>query len=154
MTLLTRHFTWAEVTRSPTALRLGIDNTVPPALIPNVLHTAEQMEEVRILLGRPITVNSWYRCPALNAAVGGSKTSAHMQALACDWEPVKMPLLHAFEMVADSAIPFDQLIHEGTRDGADWIHLGFRLGVPRLEVLRATGAVLGGKMALTRVAVG
>jgi hypothetical protein len=148
------HFTWAEVTRSPTATRLHINNGIPPELIPNAVYTAEQMEVVRSVLGVPIHVNSWYRSPALNAAVGGAKTSAHMKALAVDFEPRGTPLMEAFHRLSLSSIPFDQLIHEGTRDGADWIHIGFTVGTPRREVLRARGDVLGGLMHFTRVSTG
>jgi hypothetical protein len=154
MTTLTKPFSWAEAARSPTAVRRKIDNTLPIELFANVEYTAHQMERVRLLLGRPIRVNSWYRCPALNAAVGGSKTSAHMRGMAVDFEPVGMPLMQAFETLAVWDGPFDQLIHEGTRDGADWIHIGFTNGTPRQEVLRARGDVLGGAMTFTRVAAG
>jgi hypothetical protein len=153
--MLTPHFTWAEVIRSPTARRLRIDNNLKTQqLVDNARFTAGQMEAVRNLLGEPIRVNSWYRSPELNAAVGGSKTSAHMKALAVDGEPVQMPLTTAFEIVAASTIPFDQLIHERTRDGADWIHFGFTRGQPRRQILRASGAQLGGPMNFERVLVG
>lgn len=157
MTSLTQagHFSWAEVTRSPTARRLHISNGILPELIPNAVYTAEHMEAVRTALGNQIIdVNSWYRCPALNAAVGGSKTSAHMRALAVDFEPRVTKLMEAFHILSLSAIPFDQLIHEGTKDGADWIHIGFSTGTPRREVLRAQGDVLGGAMRFTRVSTG
>ena len=149
------HFSWAEVTRSPTARRLKISNGIPPDLVPNAVYTAAQMEAVRSeLTGAPIRINSWYRSPALNAAVGGSKTSAHMKALACDFEPQGWALMDAFHQLSLSSIPFDQLIHEGTRDGADWIHIGFTVGTPRREVLRARGDVLGGVMNFTRISTG
>lgn len=144
---VTEHFTWREVEYSPTAEARGIDNTVPDSLRGNVLETAEHMEAVRRLLGnKPIRVTSWYRCPALNKAIGGSPRSAHMRGLAVDFKPTSMTLYHAFEALAKSDIPFDQLIEERTRDGAFWIHIGFSEGPPRREVLRAEGARLGGPM--------
>lgn len=148
---VSEHFIWSEVTRSETAQRLGIANAVPQELRNNVHRSAEMMEQIRQLVGGPIKVNSWYRSPALNAAVGGSKTSAHPKGLAVDWEPTTMTLEDAFNLVAASEIEFDQLIIEGTRDGADWIHTGLSEGPPRREVLRAHGDTLGGRMAYTRV---
>ena len=152
---LTDHFSWAEVVRSPTAKRLGISNLIPNEQVKkNVERVAETMESVRFLIGRPIKVNSWYRSPLLNATIGGSKTSAHMRGLAVDWEPVGMSLDQAFDIVLNSSIIFDQLIKEGTRDGADWIHLGLSEGPPRGEVLLASGERLGGTMHFRRVARG
>jgi len=152
---LTEHFTWAEVERSPTAARLGLNNAVPMALWHNVVRTADSMEEVRERLGdRPIMVNSWYRCPALNVAIGGSRTSYHMKGLAVDFEVKGLRNAVAFHRLAMSDLSFDQLIHERTRSGADWIHIGFAEPgkPPRRMVLRAEGNTLGGKMTFTRLA--
>jgi len=156
MTQLTPHFTWEEVIRSPTAVRLGIDNTLPDELRDNAHRTADRMEEVRALVGVPIHVNSWYRCPALNTAIGGSATSVHPLALAMDFRAMGLRLTRAFELIAASHIGFDQLIHESTRDGADWIHLGLAPDgkTERREVLRAGGVALGGPMNFTRIAAG
>jgi hypothetical protein len=152
---LTEHFSWAEVIRSPTARRMGITNLIPNQVVErNVERMAGVMEEIRALVGRPIKVNSWYRSLLLNTAIGGSRTSAHMRGLAVDWEPVGMSLDQAFSIVMNSNIQFDQLIKEGTRDGADWIHLGLSEGPPRNQVLLATGEFLGGKMNFQRVARG
>lgn len=149
------NFSWAEVIGSPTARARHIDNALPQELIPNAHRVATGMEEVRLLLGGPIHVNSWYRCPELNAAIGGSKTSAHMKALAVDFRPTTIALLGAFELIAATeSIVFDQLIHERTADGADWIHFGLSTGVQRRQVLRASGQHLGGTMQFERVAAG
>lgn len=151
---LTDHFTWYEATYSPTAMAQGIDNTVPDNLRNNIIRTAGYMEDVRTLLGnRPIRVTSWYRCKALNTAIGGSKTSAHMRGLAVDFKPTHLTLYHAFEMIAGSDIPFDQLIEERTRSGSRWIHIGFSEGPPRRDVLRAYGDRLGGLMSYRRVKI-
>jgi zinc D-Ala-D-Ala carboxypeptidase len=149
---LTEHFSWEEVERSPTATEKGIDNTVPENLRANVVKTAEQMEKVRdVLGGRPLRITSWYRCKALNTAIGGSRTSAHMRGLAVDFKPPLGWMLYAaFERLADSDIPFDQLIEERTQSGSFWIHVGFTEGRPRREVLRASGSTLGGPMTYRR----
>jgi hypothetical protein len=118
-------FTKSELTRSDTARILKIDNTPTPeasaaldALMWNVL------DPIRRMWGKPIIVNSGYRCPKLNAAVGGSATSQHMKGEAADitaGDPTKNKEL--FDMIAQSAIPFDQLIDE---KNYRWIHVSYR----------------------------
>ena len=118
-------FTKSELSRSDTARTLKIDNTPTPeasaaldALMWNVL------DPIRRMWGKPIIVNSGYRCPELNAAVGGSATSQHMKGEAADitaGDPTKNKEL--FDMIAQSAIPFDQLIDE---KGYRWIHVSYR----------------------------
>lgn len=118
-------FTKSELTRSDTARIRGIDNTPTPeasaaldALMRNVL------DPIRRMWGKPIIVNSGYRCPKLNAAIGGSATSQHMKGEAADitaGDPTKNKEL--FDMIAQSAIPFDQLIDE---KNYRWIHVSYR----------------------------
>lgn len=134
---LAEHFTWAEVERSRTAVAQQIDNTVPRALYPNVLLMAARMEEIRTLLGDArIEVTSWYRCPALNTAIGSSDQSVHPLGLAVDFRPDGMDLDEAFERIRTSGIPFDQLIIE-TAGASRWIHVGlFRR--PRGDAMTAT----------------
>lgn len=129
---LTKHFTLEEFTESATATRLGIDNDPSPEILSNLFLLASTMEEVRALLDKPITISSGYRSPKLNKAIGGSKTSAHMQGLACDFvcRAFGSPLVVATE-IAESTIQFDQLIYEGT-----WVHLGLSDN-PRREILTA-----------------
>lgn len=134
---LSEHFTWDEAQASATARRLGLENVLPDALARNVIRMAAFMEEVRLMLGVPLRVTSWYRSPAVNKAVGGVPTSAHQLGLAVDFQPQGMTLEEAFERVAASHLAFDQLIEERTTDGARWIHLGLTNGTPRGQVLRA-----------------
>jgi len=148
---LSAHFSLEEVTRSATASSKGIDNTVPLGYRYNIGRCAEMMEHVRSFLGGdPITITSWFRCKTLNEAIGGSKTSVHPEGLAIDWKPGE-DLRAAFDRVAASTLPFDQLILEGTKDGAGWIHTGLSMRKPRRQVLRAEGDVLGGPMTFHHV---
>lgn len=126
MTQLTEHFTLEEFTDSQTAARKGIPN-VPPVGSPeraNLQRTAETMEEVRTILGsKPILVSSGYRSPAVNAAVGGSKSSAHMSGLAVDFScpgfGTPFDICKALQPKLKE-LQIDQLIWEfGT-----WVHLG------------------------------
>lgn len=123
---LTEHFTWDEVTFSETAIRRGLDNSVPDELLPNVQRMAHFMEQLRFAIGgRPINITSWYRSPEVNAAIGGSKTSAHMKGLACDFKcPLLGTPLAVAKFIAESNLDFDQVIHELGR----WVHIGLAEG--------------------------
>lgn len=149
---MSKHFSWDEVIHSSTARIKGINNELPFHLKSNVLRTMEHMEEVRKLLGgQPLYVNSWFRCPELNKAVGGSKTSAHMKGMAVDFEHPHLARREVFQRLALSNIPFDQLIHEGTKDGmSDWMHIGFTNGRPRKQIMTGVGEQLGGKFDFAR----
>jgi len=131
---LSTHFTLAEFTRSERAERLGLDNSIPKHLMPNAKRVAMLMEKVRSILGNKIiVVNSMYRSPAVNKAVGGSKTSYHLKALACDYvcPSFGTPYIIAKEIEASNII-YDQLIYEGS-----WVHIGLadELKTPRMQVL-------------------
>jgi len=132
---LSQHFTREEFEFSQTAIRLGIDNTIPQELIENAKRTAETMEFARQALGnRPIRVSSGYRGPALNKAIGGALKSAHMQALACDFTcPSFGSVYQTAEVLASILEDYDQLIYEFGR----WIHIGLSDGFPRREILTA-----------------
>lgn len=122
---LTPHFTLAELTRSDTARRLGIDNTPTRHHLANLHVLAAKLEEVRALLGKPIIITSGYRSPALNRAVDGSATSSHCEGLAADFHCPGFGADQAVvQVIADSALEFDQLIFEQSKGGSTWTHLG------------------------------
>lgn len=118
---LSPHFSLAELTVSQEAERRGLLNVPPPDIIENLRQTAVLMENIRTVLGgKPIIVNSAYRSPAVNQAIGGSKTSAHMLGLACDFICQKFGNPYAIAIaIRDSQIPYDQLILE-----YGWVHIG------------------------------
>ena len=123
---LSKHFTLSEFIKSPTATRLGIDNTPGPdefrnlqALVDNVL------EPLRVHYGRPIIITSGYRCPQLNKAVGGSSTSQHAHGQAADIRSIsdkRDDNKELFDMIREMGLPYDQLINEFNYD---WIHVSF-----------------------------
>lgn len=117
---LTPHFTLAEMTVSQTAARKGLSNEPTERALENLIKTAYVMEDVRALLGgKPISISSGYRSIAVNKAVGGSNTSAHVDGLACDFIcPAFGSPLAICKIIAKSGIKFDQLIEEGT-----WVHI-------------------------------
>jgi putative chitinase len=98
------------------------DNAPPPEVVGTLRTTAAQMEAVRRLLGdQVISISSGYRCRALNRAVGGSRTSAHLSGHAVDFHCYGFgDPLAVCRRIAASDLAFDQLIEEGT-----WVHLSF-----------------------------
>ena len=115
---VSEHFTLAEVLRTNRpALQSGLsaDNLVNVQLMSGI------MENVRKLLQRPIVVSSWFRSPALNIAVGGVPTSAHLQGLAVDFRVSSTE----FRRVAQSkSFTYDKAIYYPSRS---FMHLGIRL---------------------------
>ena len=114
------HFSFAELTTTEHREFL-VEQTSPPAQVrANLVRLAvDLLEPARELVG-PLRVNSGYRCPELNRKIGGSRTSAHMDGRAADVFPLDMEIPEAFAILADSGLPFDQLILEFNR----WIHVG------------------------------
>lgn len=131
---LSPHFTLAEFTRSEYAQRKGLDNSIPKHLMPNAMRIAMLMEQVRSILGNNIIiVNSMYRSPAVNKAVGGARTSYHLKALACDFVcPSFGTPYQVAKAIEASNIIYDQLIYEGT-----WVHIGLadENKKPRMQVM-------------------
>ncbi|OGT54233.1 MAG: peptidase M15 [Gammaproteobacteria bacterium RIFCSPHIGHO2_12_FULL_63_22] len=131
---LSQHFTLDELTRSDYAIRHGIDNTPSAEVLANIGMLAAGLEGVRAVLAVPVHVSSGYRCAKLNSAIGGSKSSAHMQGLAADFTCPQFgtPADVARVLVESKLrIGFDQLILEGR-----WVHVSFS-DEPRYEVLTA-----------------
>ena len=122
MTNLSEHFTLEELTFSATAPRKQIDNTPPAEVLENMKRLAAGLEEVRAALGnKPMRINSGYRSPKLNRAVGGARLSAHMAGYAADFVcPDFGSPLKIVKALAATGIQFDKLIQEGT-----WVHISF-----------------------------
>jgi len=125
---LTPNFSLREFTFSQTAIRRGIDNTPTNEILENIKVMANGMEQVRNYINAKIRVSSGYRSPALNTAIGGSKTSAHMDGFACDFNAGGLTPREVCRMIVKAGIKFDQLILEGVSsrnpDGA-WVHISF-----------------------------
>ena len=129
---LSPHFTLEEFTQSQTAARKGISNVPPPAVVEVLKLTALGLEGVRTLLGNPITVNSGYRSPELNKAIGGVGKSQHVTGEAVDFIcPGFGAPVDVCKAIVRSGLKFDQLIQEGT-----WTHISFS-AQPRGDVLTA-----------------
>jgi zinc D-Ala-D-Ala carboxypeptidase len=137
MTYLSSNFTLDEATNSQTAARLGIDNDIPLDLVQNAKLAAYGMEQVRALLGgKPILVSSWYRCPALNAAVGSKPTSAHMTGMAIDFTcPTFGTVDDVVKAIMASDIQYQQVIREFGR----WVHIAFNGAQRQALIIDSSG---------------
>lgn len=144
---MTPHFTYKEAIKTAT----GLGNTPSPEVAVNIGVTAMRMETVRnILHNKPIIINSWFRSPLVNKAVGGSKTSDHMKGYAVDF---KCPSYGSIYDVArrihiqcvaptydpSMAEPFDKLKFDQLILEYGWIHISFAPAM-RMQVLTKKSA--------------
>lgn len=120
-----KYFSFEEFERSSSAQRLNIDNSIPEDLKANVTALADAvLDPLREAWGKPITVNSGYRCAELNRAVGGSASSQHTKGMAADVTTGnRADNRRLFQMIVDMKLPYDQLINES---GFSWIHVSHR----------------------------
>ena len=108
---LSKNFALKELTRSSTAERLRVDNSPNDYHLVNLRHLAINiLQPVRDHFG-VITINSGYRSPALNAKVGGSKTSQHSKGQSADFESYSTPNPDLAKWISKN-LDFDQLILE------------------------------------------
>ena len=134
---LSENFTLAELTKSSTATRLGIDNSPSPEQLENLVELCHKvLQPLREAVG-PINISSGLRVPALNKAIGGSKTSQHCAingaAADIDIEDNKK----VFDYIKNN-LQFDQLIWEfGNEKQPDWVHVSYHYGHNRGQVLKA-----------------
>jgi len=138
---LSNSFTLSQLTASETAIRRSIPNEPTPEQIANLVDLAATLEQVQRLVG-PIHINSAFRSRELNAAIGGSPTSAHLDGYAADLvAPGFGTPKEVCQAIAGSGISFDQCIQEGS-----WVHLSVAPAM-RQEIL--TAHFEGGKVSYT-----
>ena len=129
---LSKYFSLEEFTRSDTARKLGLDNSPTPEHIQNLSDMCVNLlDPLREAWGRPLIVTSGYRGYKLNAAVKGSKTSAHCYGLAADIVPADTNEMDEFKIFApkflkQSGLPYDQYIDETNLKGNEWCHIGYK----------------------------
>lgn len=141
---LSDNFTLAELTHSQTAARLGLPNMPGPAELAALRRTAQGLEAVRTLVGKPIAVSSGYRAPLVNKAVGGKPTSQHTRGEAADITCAGLdPARLMAAIVGSTRVPYDQCILEFYKPGGagGWVHISFT-DTPRRQalVIDAAGA--------------
>ena len=118
-------FSIDEVVRSATAKKLGIDNTPSDEIKKNLtLFIEKVLDPIREDWGSPISVSSGYRCPELNAKVGGAKTSGHLYGFCADLQ-VKGDLRKfsnfVIEWMKEHHMKWDQIIWEKSGN-VTWLH--------------------------------
>jgi len=117
MTKLTEHFTLEELTITD---HREFDNTPNDAEKANLERLALFLEQVKeVLGGKPIMVNSAFRCKQVNDAVGSKDTSQHRIGCAADIRVPSMTPDEVVKAVIASKIPYDQVIREFDR----WTHI-------------------------------
>lgn len=132
-----KYFLLEEFLRSETADALGDDNLPEPDHAFNLITiTGPNFDRARIIIGRPIIITSGYRNPRVNRAVGGVANSDHALGLAGDGRPVGITVLEACRRLQRSALEFDQLIYEKSRNV---FHLGFGRRMRRQVLTQARG---------------
>ena len=139
MVKLSQNFTLQEFTKSQTALRQGIDNTPDQEHLTNAVNLfANVVQQVRNNFGVTV-INSGYRGPALNEAVGGSSKSQHCKGEAVDIECPGTPNYEVASWIAEN-LDFDQLILEFYTPGipdSGWVHVSYKSVGNRKSVLTA-----------------
>lgn len=124
--MLMKYFTIEELTKSTTAAQKGIINKPNQEEINNLKALVENiLDPLREAYGKPIIVNSGFRCEKLNNLVGGSRTSQHRTGHAADIKSVsdnKSGNKELFDLIQKLKLPFDQLIDEYNYD---WVHVSY-----------------------------
>ena len=138
---LTENFTLSEMVKSETALRHGLDNTPGDTEIANLKRLAENvLQPIRNHYKTGVKVNSGFRHPNVNAAVGGSKTSDHCRGQAADIEIPGVANAALAEWISKN-LKFTQLILEAYTKGipdSGWVHVSYNPDNLKCEVLTAT----------------
>jgi len=126
--MISKHISYKEAVYSNTALRKGIDNTPEDDQLHFMEIIAEKVfEPLREHVGHPIKINSFYRGPQLNKAIGGSLTSQHCKGQAIDIDDSYGNATNAYmyNWIKEN-LDFDQMIWEfGTDENPDWVHVSF-----------------------------
>ena len=128
MTQLTANFSLHELTKSETALRMGLDNTPGEAETEALRLLCEKvLQPVRDHFGKGVKCNSGFRSPESNAAVGGSRTSDHCKGQAADIEIPGVPNAELAQWIMDN-LEYTQLILEFYTPGipdSGWVHVSY-----------------------------
>jgi hypothetical protein len=128
MDKISKHISYKEGVYSRTAERLGLKNDPSDDHLANMKIIAEKVfEPLRIHVGGPIKINSFYRGPELNKAIGGSSKSQHCHGQAIDIDDTYGNASNA-EMYnwIKANLDYDQMIWEfGTDENPNWVHVSY-----------------------------
>jgi len=134
MTNISKHITLQEATESATALRMGIKNVPNEIELDAMKYVAENLfEPIREWYDKPIKINSFFRCVALNKAVKGSLTSGHVLGNSIDISGGnKIENKKLFDFIKTSGLEYDQLINEYD---FTWLHISLKKTGNRKQIL-------------------
>jgi hypothetical protein len=125
---LSENFWLSEMTKSQTAVRLGIDNTPNAQAVENLKTLATKvLQPVRDHFKQAVTVSSGYRAPKVNQAVGGSGTSDHTRGQAADIEIIGVSNYDLALWISQN-LQYTQLILEFYTPGepsSGWVHVSY-----------------------------
>lgn len=135
---LSKYITYGEATYSGFALRNGLDNNPSEVQLANIRKLCEVLDIIRDYYNKPILITSLYRSPAVNAGVGGSKTSEHVangNSAACDFTIKGVSVNKLFNDIRNNAIwvKFNQVIQEF----GSWVHFSYSSGTNKGQQLIA-----------------
>ena len=141
MKKLSKHVSYKEGTYSVTANRLGLPNDPCEEHLKNMKLLCEMIfEPLRGHVMHPIKINSFYRGPQLNKAIGGSRSSQHCKGQAIDIDDSYGNATNAYmyKWIKEN-LSFDQMIWEfGDDKNPDWVHVSYvNEGVNRNRCLKA-----------------
>jgi len=134
---ISKYLTIADVIKSETAIRKGIDNSLPPALLPNAVNIATKVFDPIKYKFSSAGCYSFFRSKALNLAVGGSQNSFHSFAGALDIDTLGNEFNRdIFKFVLEGNVPYNELIFEyGDLNQPDWVHVGLLPGYTMKKIL-------------------
>ena len=130
MGTISKNFSYREFEESPTAKAQGILNAITSFEVRDAVRelVLTVLQPLRDAWGEPLHINSGYRCPKLNAAVGGAATSQHVKGEAADIKapnPIKLA-----QLAYDLDLPYDQMIIYPT-----FVHFSHKKGGPQRHQL-------------------
>jgi len=129
---LSPHFTLEELTITD---HREFFNEPNPSERENLIRLAEFLEQVKVAIGgKPVMVNSAFRCKEVNDAVGSKDTSQHRVGCAADIRVPGMTPDQVVKAIMAAGLAYDQLIREFDR----WTHVSITndpQGKPRGQTL-------------------
>ena len=137
---LSKNFSLAELTKSQTAERMGLDNNPSEGEVENLRLLCERvLQPVRDHFNKVVTISSGYRSEILSKKIGSSSKSFHCRGMAADFEIYGTPNNEIFNWIKGNLL-YDQMILEFYTPGepnSGWVHCSWVAENPRKQLLRA-----------------
>lgn len=123
---ITENFSFYELTNTSHIALIEKNREYGAGLKDNLNLLGLLLQDIRDVVGKPVTVSSGVRCPELNKAVGGSKDSRHQKGLAADIQVSGIKAQAVFDIIRKAKLPLLQkAIIEGVK-GKEWVHVQAR----------------------------